>query len=111
MVVSVDWEGQGFTSENLDAFRRFRDDFPNVPITHFLNAAYFTSLEPGDVSGAASVSDKIRSVLCDGDEIGLHVHADEHLLRAAGVTPKTSRSWMPYNLPDPTGHSVPLSGF
>lgn len=109
VVVSVDWEGSGFEAENLAAFREFRDDFPNVPLTHFLNAAYFTRLAPDDIVGAASASDKIRTVLRDGDEIGLHVHADNHLLHAAGVAPRKFPSWD--NLPDITGHSVPLSTF
>merc|ERR1711920_939633 len=109
VVVSVDWEGSGFDAEDLAAFRQFRDDFPNVPLTHFLNAAYFTRLAPDDVVGAVSASDTIRTVLRDGDEIGLHVHADNHLLYAAGVAPKKFPSWN--HLPDMTGHSVPLSAF
>ena len=87
VVVSVDWEGSGFDEEDLAAFRQFRDEFPEVPLTHYLNAAYFTRLTPTDVIGAVSTSDKIRAVLRDGDEIGLHVHADGHLLHAAGVPP------------------------
>jgi len=109
VVVSVDWEGSGFEADDLAAFCEFRDDFPNIPLTHFLNAAYFTRLGPNDVMGAVSASDKIRTVLRDGDEIGLHVHADNHLLHAAGVAPKKFPSWD--NLPDLTGHSVPLSTF
>lgn len=109
IVVSVDWEGSGFGAEDLAAFRQFRDDFPDIPLTHFLNAAYFTRLAPDDVVGAVSASDTIRTVLRDGDEIGLHVHADNHLLYAAGVSPKKFPSWN--HLPDMTGHSVPLSAF
>ena len=109
VVVSVDWEGSHFNAEDLTAFSQFRDDFPNVRLTHFLNAAYYTKLAPGDVRGAVNASDQIRTALRDGDEIGLHVHADEHLLRAAGVVPKKFPSWN--NLPDETGHSVPLSAF
>jgi len=109
IVVSVDWEGSGFDDEDLAAFSAFRDDFPNIPLTHFLNAAYFTRLAPDDLIGAEHASDKIRTVLRDGDEIGLHVHADNHLLYASGVTPKRFPSWD--NLPDMTGHSVPLSAF
>lgn len=109
VVVSVDWEGSGFDDEDMAAFCQFRDDFPDLPLTHFLNAAYFTRLAPDDVTGAVSTSDKIRTVLRDGDEIGLHVHADNHLLFAAGVTPKRNPSWT--YLPDISGHSVALSTF
>eukprot|EP00310_Coccolithus_braarudii_P017607 CAMPEP_0183349284 /NCGR_PEP_ID=MMETSP0164_2-20130417/13515_1 /TAXON_ID=221442 /ORGANISM="Coccolithus pelagicus ssp braarudi, Strain PLY182g" /LENGTH=526 /DNA_ID=CAMNT_0025520981 /DNA_START=88 /DNA_END=1668 /DNA_ORIENTATION=+ len=109
VVVSVDWEGSSFDPENLAAFRQFRADFPNVPLTHFLNAAYFTKLAPDDVIGAVSASDKISSVIRDCDEIGLHIHADNHLLHAAGVVSKKYPSWT--NLPDVTGHSVHLNAF
>jgi len=109
IVVSVDWEGSGFDAEDLAAMSQFRDDFPNVPLTHYLNAAYFTKLAPNDVMGAVSSGDKIRTVLREGDEIGLHVHSDNHLLYAAGVAPKKYPSWD--NLPDMTGHTVPLSAF
>ena len=70
---------------------------------------YYTRLAPDDVIGAVRTSDKIRTVLREGDEIGLHVHADNHLLHAAGVAPKKFPSWD--HLPDMTGHSVPLSTF
>lgn len=109
VVVSVDWEGSGFDDADLAAFNDFRDEFPDIPLTHFLNAAYFTRLAPDDVIGAVKAGDKIRTVLRDGDEIGLHVHCDNHLVHAAGVAPKKFPSWN--NLPDMTGHSVPLSAF
>jgi len=109
VVVSVDWEGSGFDAENMEAFCQFRNEFPHVPLTHFLNPSYFTRLAPNDVIGAVSAGDKIRTVLRDGDEIGLHVHADNHLLYASGVNPKRFPSWD--NLPDMTGHTVPLSAF
>ena len=49
LVVSVDWEGTRFNAEDLAAFRQFREDFPSVRLTHFLNAAYYTQLAPDDV--------------------------------------------------------------
>lgn len=109
VVVSVDWEGTRFNAEDLAAFRKFREDFPSVRLTHFLNAAYYTQLAPDDVRAALNATEQIRSVLREADEIGLHVHADAHLLRAAGVAPKQFPSWN--NLPDESGHSVPLSAF
>ena len=42
VVVSVDWEGRDLEPENLRAMERFRASFPAVPLTHFLNAAYYT---------------------------------------------------------------------
>ena len=56
VLVTVDWEGSGFDEEDLAAFRQFRDEFPEVPLTHYLNAAYFTRLTPTDVIGAVSTN-------------------------------------------------------
>ncbi|MBM4253170.1 MAG: hypothetical protein FJ146_14470 [Deltaproteobacteria bacterium] len=81
IVVSVDWEGEDLRPENLRAMAQFRQHFPNVPLQHFLNAAYFT--KPG--VQAASVTRAIRSVLRPGDEEGLHIHAWRSLVEAAGV--------------------------
>jgi hypothetical protein len=116
VVVSVDWEGWGLEAKELDAYRQLRDDYPHVSLTHYLNAAYYTRLAPDDVIGAVKTSDTIRTVLRAGDEIGLHLHADDHLMRAAGVTPQHIPSWshmVPgrYSVPDNTGHTVPLSMF
>ena len=70
IVVSVDWEGTRFNAEDLAAFRKFREDFPSVRLTHFLNAAYYTQLAPDDVRGALNSTEQIRSVLREDDEIG-----------------------------------------
>ena len=56
VVVSVDWEGSGFDDADLAAFNDFRDEFPDIPLTHFLNAAYFTRLAPDDVIGAVKAA-------------------------------------------------------
>ena len=70
VVVSVDWEGTRFNAEDLAAFRQFREDFPSVRLTHFLNAAYYTQLAPDDVRAALNATEQIRSVLREADEIG-----------------------------------------
>jgi hypothetical protein len=109
VVISVDWEGTSLDEANLTAMQKFRDDFAEIPLTHFLNPGYFTKLSETDATGVAKARDSIRSVLREGDEIGLHVHCDNHLLYSCGVTPKKYPSWN--NLPDFTGHSVHLSSF
>ena len=70
VVVSVDWEGTRFNAEDLAVFRKFREDFPSVRLTHFLNAAYYTQLAPDDVRAALNATEQIRSVLREADEIG-----------------------------------------
>jgi hypothetical protein len=80
VVISVDWEGRELVG--LEDMRKFRDNHPNVPLTQYLNAAYFTKkgADPEDVAT------KIKSVLRPGDEHGLHVHAWKSLFEASGVT-------------------------
>ncbi len=81
IVVSVDWEGEDLRAENLAAMQRFREEFPQVPLQHFLNAAYYTKTG----AQAKLITKAIRSVLRPGDEHGLHVHAWRSLVTAAGV--------------------------
>lgn len=82
LAVSVDWEGRELGPSNLAAMRAWREAVPGVPLTHFLNAAYYT--KPG--ADAAAVTSLIASALLPGDELGLHVHGWRSLFAAAGVT-------------------------
>lgn len=82
LAVSVDWEGRELAAPNLAAMRAWRAAVPGVPLTHFLNAAYYT--KPG--ADAAAVTSLIASALLPGDELGLHVHGWRSLFAAAGVT-------------------------
>jgi hypothetical protein len=54
---------------------------PDIPLTHFLNAAYFTK----DGADAKKVAAAIRRVVRKGDETGLHIHAWRSLVTASGV--------------------------
>ena len=82
VAISVDWEGRDLSAINLRAFAAFRAAHPEVPLTHFLNAAYFTKrdADPDKISG------QIRQVLNPIDELGLHIHPWQSLVEAAGVT-------------------------
>lgn len=81
VVVSVDWEGRSLLPENLQRMAAFRRKHPDVPMQHFLNAAYYT--RPG--IDAAQFSRAIHEVLLPEDDHGLHIHAWRSLLAAAGV--------------------------
>jgi hypothetical protein len=109
LFISVDWEGFSLDSENLDAFRQFRNDYPNIKIIHFLNAAYFT--KPG--AKAKTIAKQINSLLLPGDELGLHIHAFESLLRVAGVEFRDSETFWGHSgseeINGDRGHDVPLS--
>ncbi len=81
IAISVDWEGRDLAAINLRAFASFRKAHPDVPLTHFLNAAYFTKPD----ADAATVTAQIRRVLRPTDELGLHIHPWQSLVEAAGV--------------------------
>ena len=80
VTVSVDWEGRDLTERNLKAFENFREKFPKVPLTHFLNAAYYTRSKDADKQ-----TKLIRRTIRDGDEIGLHIHCWRTLVEKSGV--------------------------
>lgn len=84
--ITVDWEGVDFKSGILDdadlkRVRAFRQKFPNYPMLHYMNAAYYTN---GELS-EDEVTKRIKSTLIEQDEIGLHLHPWENLTDAAGV--------------------------
>jgi hypothetical protein len=111
LIMSVDWEGFSLEPHNLKAFRDFRNDFPQIKMVHFLNAAYFI----GDNVNRAKVKKEIKSVLRPGDELGLHVHALEPLLKAAAVPFRDQETFWGYEHSQPVngirGHDVPLTLF
>ena len=112
IVVSVDWEGDDLTPTNLTAMERFREDYPQVPLQHFLNAAYYT--KPG--ARGDDVTRAIESVLRAGDEQGLHVHAWRSLVEAAGVPFHTGPSFVDRDVDLRTcgfdcGQDVALTGY
>lgn len=81
VTVSVDWEGRTLEEPNLAAMEAFREALPDVPLTQFLNAAYYTK------KGAdrEAVTRAIRRTLREADETGLHIHAWRTLIETAGV--------------------------
>ncbi len=111
VTISVDWEGATIQEENLKAFTEFRDEFPDVPLTQFLNAAYYLRKD-----SAESISDKIRSVVRENDELGLHIHSWRFLVEKAEVEfRKGPRFWSadtPIRLVQgDEGHDVELGAY
>jgi hypothetical protein len=112
IAISIDWEGAYLQPESLDALDQFRKDNPGVPLTHMLNAAYYT--KPG--AEAADATREIRLAVQKGDEVGLHVHAWKSLLTAAGVAPRSGPSFLSmsgerFAFDDDSGFDVDLAGF
>ncbi|HRH40754.1 MAG TPA: hypothetical protein PKY82_03855 [Pyrinomonadaceae bacterium] len=112
IVVSVDWEGDDLQPNNLQAMREFRRDFPEIPLQHFLNAAYYTKQQ----AVAAEVTKSIKSVLLPKDEQGLHIHAWRRLVESSGVTFRSSPSFVleGYTIADckiDCGQEIALTGY
>jgi hypothetical protein len=111
VVVSVDWEGRNLDPQNLAAMEHFRHDYPQIPLQHFLNAAYYTKADADPRLTTAA----IRSVLRKGDEHGLHIHPWRSLTKAAGVKFRTEPAFRgPLDLsqcePD-CGHDVNMAAY
>lgn len=117
LILSVDWEGYSLEEENLRAFQQFRQEYPEVKIIHFLNAAYF--LNPGFPFFKSlrnrSIAQKIQSVIRPGDELGVHIHAQETLLKASGVEFREHETFWGHeksvSINGVRGHDVPLTLF
>ncbi len=112
IVISVDWEGDFLDPANLRAIQKFRADYPWIKIVHFLNAAYFTKAN----ANAQDIQRQIRSVLRQGDEIGLHIHGQRSLITAAGVTFRAEPSYLPPSTEKvlsswDLGHDVALTAY
>ncbi len=113
IIVSVDWEGRDLENSNLTKFKQFRDNYPNVPLLQFLNAAYYT--KPG--ANTTDVTSKINSVLLPIDEHGLHIHGWKTLFEEAGVVHHRFPGWWygdtlsDYDCSFDCGHEIAISDY
>lgn len=114
IIMTVDWEGDDLRPENLEAMVRLRRDFPDVPLLHYMNAAYFT--KPG--VNRAEVRAQIQSVLRPGDQFGVHIHGWKSLIEAAQVTHRTRPSWARGGAPESVqdcrydcGWEIPINAY
>lgn len=111
--ISVDWEGAILNKKDLDAMQHFRNRNPDIPLVHFLNAAYFTQ----DGARSEEIKKKIQSVLRPGDELGLHLHGWERLFTQAGVTFRSTpnflknRTYSFSSIIGEEGHDVAISAY
>lgn len=112
VTISVDWEGMNLLEENLAVFEAFREGYPDVPLTQFLNAAHYCRDE-----SAESITRKIRRVIREEDEVGLHIHCWRSLVEAAGVKYRIKPTFWGEHLPVRTnrngdeGHEVELAAY
>jgi hypothetical protein len=115
LILSVDWEGSAIQGTSLTDINRFRNEFPQLHFQHFLNAAYFTKPNVQiDENIRYLIRTQIRSVLRDGDELGLHLHGWYRLFNAAGVRFLRNNSMLPLTdaqCSADCGHAVPISDY
>jgi hypothetical protein len=109
VTVSVDWEGRDLRETNLKAAERLREAMPDVPLTHFLNAAYFTKKD----ADAKKVAEAMRRALRKGDETGLHIHAWRSLVEASRVDFRRGPSFWGWDVEGDgeVGHEVELEAY
>ncbi len=114
IIMTVDWEGDDLLTENIKAMTRLRQDFPDIPFLHYLNAAYFTKPQ----SNASKIYSLIQKTLLPQDQFGVHLHAWKSLVEAAGVVPRLKPSWVRRGRPGSTedcrhdcGYEIPINAY
>lgn len=111
LAVSVDWEGREIDRVNIEAMKALRRKLPDVPFTHFINAAYYTK-ERADHNQLASM---MREAIAPEDETGLHIHAWRSLVEAAGVSYRSHPTFWGDRSPrsdfQDTGHDVEIAAY
>jgi len=89
VAMTIDWEGDDLSKENLDAVDDLRKTLGAVPLTHFVSAAYATKQHAKSTVPAA-IAREVRP----GDELAVHLHAWQSLARASGLAPKVEPSFL-----------------
>ncbi len=89
MTVNVHWEGGGVTTDMRDSINALQDAYTWVKYSHFINPALYTS---GSYSDAA-VDAYIDSIVRVSGTKQMHIHPYNHLVTAAGVTPRTAPTY------------------
>lgn len=108
--VSVDWEGDRIIPHAIRSMKQLRQQHPDVPFIHFLNAAYYT--KPNAVEDKINAS--IQEVTLPGDEMGLHLHGWKTLMESAGVTYRSTPSIVNKNETrcyHDCGHTISLDAY
>jgi len=91
VAVTVDWEGAYFSGPGLDALDALRRSLgANVPLTHFVCAAYFSKKDAVDPQAIPLLASGIREI----DEVALHLHGWRSLAEHARIAPKLSPSFL-----------------
>jgi len=105
VVWTLDFEGDAASDVALGNTAAIADRF-GIPMTIMWNPRVWTTTEVSPERAAAMFS-WTNTRGANEDEIGLHIHAWTDLVRAAGVTPRTTPNWSGRG----DGYDVPLTAF
>jgi hypothetical protein len=86
---SMDWEGFDVDQKYLDSITAISKKY-DIPITQFFNPYIYINLSE---KRSQYLTNWILERQISGDSIGLHLHMNNKMVRAAGVTPRTDVSW------------------
>lgn len=90
--LTVDWEGEHF--RNLHDLKSLLGKYASdVPVTHYICPAYFTSK-------IRHASKQIANVVRQQDEVALHLHAYKSLIRYCGIAFRTEHNYYKKHLSD-----------
>lgn len=99
---TMDWEGFDVEQKYLDSITNISKKY-GVPITHFFNPYIYLNLSK---TRSAYLTEWIKDRVQLGDSVGLHLHMDNKLVKAAGVKVQDSLTWGGWYK---NGHDVPNS--
>lgn len=110
--ISQIWEGSHIDPVNLQAIHDFREQFAGIPITHFLNPAYYTKED----SKPHLITSQIVSTIHPQDGYGLHLHGWRSLVDKAGIIFRDTPTFWGNKINandcrEDCGHEVPLTSY
>ncbi len=95
---TFDWEGWDVSQDNLNAIANIEDTY-GIQSTHFFNPRIYVKKQSDQNGTIATISKERADYLTNwikdrqqnhGDEIGMHIHMWDDMVKEAGVTPRTS---------------------
>lgn len=84
---TLDWEGWDVSDEWLDGMASLADEY-QIPLTHFFNPYIYVE---GTFSQyrANQLTSWMKKRVEQGDEVGLHLHMWDAIVKAAGIKPRS----------------------
>jgi hypothetical protein len=89
---TIDWEGKNVTDSVLASINKIATTY-DMPLTQFFNPRIYVDTSMPDFRRAQLTNWVKARHLINEDEIALHLHMYYDLVKAAGVTPRTTPHW------------------